>query len=229
MIQRDYILRIIEEFGQALAYVIGLRGAGKHQEARIELDQTLGRLIGFDLRAIAEMPLEKLLATVRFSLSTRATQEEMAGLLSLLSDLVREGANMVDQSGDDALRDALRLRALQLKLAGVVENDDATRATRAAPDLDTLVEQLADYELPLGTKDQLWRVYELAGAYANAENWLFDLLEDERMQDGHVARKRGLAFYERILALPDAALDAAGLPRAEAEAGLADLRALRDD
>jgi hypothetical protein len=229
MIQRDYILRIIEELGQTLAYVIGLRSAGKQQEARAEISQTLERLIGFDLRAIGEMPLEKLLAMVRFSLSTRATPAETAGLLSLLSELTRTGADMLEAPGDLEQRDALRLRALHLRLAAVLENDDTTRATRAAPELDTLLEQLAEYELPLGAKDQLWRVYELAGEYGKAENWLFDLLEDERMQDGHIALKRGLTFYDRILALPDAVLETGGLPRAEAEAGRDDLLSRRTD
>jgi hypothetical protein len=226
VIQRDYILRIIEEIGAVWAHMVMLRRSGKHDEARVELNQTLERLLGFNLRSLGEMPFEKLLATVRFSLSTRATPEETAGLLSLLSDLTREGADLLPEVGEDAmLRDGLRMRALQLRLAAVLENEDTTRGKSAVTFLDELLEQLAEYELPLGVKDQLWRVYELGGAYAKAENWLFDLLEDERMElgPGHVAIKRGQAFYDRILILPDAALNAAGLPRDEAEAGLAEL------
>lgn len=226
MIQRDYILRIIEELGQVWTYMVRQRRTGQHELALVEVNQTLERLLGLDLRTLGEMPIEKLLVTVRYSLSTRATQEETAGLLSLLSDITREGADLIEMTGDTVLRDALRLRSLQLRLASILENEDATRATRSAPDIDALLGQLEEYELPLGMKDQLWRVYELAGAYASAENWLFDLLEDERMEDGHVALKRGLMFYERILALPDADLEAAGLPRAEAQAGRAELLAL---
>jgi len=230
VIQRDYILRIIEELGQVWTYMVRLRREGQPKLALFELDQTLQRMLDLDLRTLGEMPLEKLLVTVRYSLSTRASQEETAGLLALLADLIREGADLMEETGDHIQRDTLRLRALHLRLAAVLENDDTTRATRAAPDLDTLLEQLAEYELPLGAKDQLWRVYELAGEYGKAENWLFDLLEDERthLEDGHVALKRGFTFYERILAHSDADLEAAGLPRTEAEAGLAELLVLRE-
>ena len=63
--------------------------------------------------------------------------------------------------------------------------------------------------------------YEQGGTYARAEDELFALLESAH---GHAdAIGMGEAFYERLLALDDATLDAGGLPQAEVEAGLAEI------
>lgn len=45
MFQRDFIKRLIEQLGQLVAHVSGLRREGKHDEALDEIDEVLGRLV----------------------------------------------------------------------------------------------------------------------------------------------------------------------------------------
>jgi tetratricopeptide (TPR) repeat protein len=44
--RRDYILRMIEQFGEFLARLVSLKAAGKHAEAMKELDDMLTQLFG---------------------------------------------------------------------------------------------------------------------------------------------------------------------------------------
>jgi hypothetical protein len=68
----------------------------------------------------------------------------------------------------------------------------------------------------------LMRHYEQHGAFAKAEDALFDLLEAEPGNSD--ALEFGIAFYERLRGQSDMALAKGNLPRQELEAGLAELR-----
>ena len=64
--------------------------------------------------------------------------------------------------------------------------------------------------------------YEREGAYADAEDMLFELIDA-----GHPELiPQGIELYERMLAKPDDELERGKLPRDEVEDGLAQLRAL---
>jgi hypothetical protein len=52
-LQRDYILRLVEAFAKAIAGVAALRRKGAYQEARVELDQAGGKLLGIELGLVA--------------------------------------------------------------------------------------------------------------------------------------------------------------------------------
>jgi len=68
----------------------------------------------------------------------------------------------------------------------------------------------------------LMRQYEQQGAFAKAEDALFDLLDAE--PGNTKAVDLGIAFYERLRGENDMALANGNLPRQELEAGLAELR-----
>src|SRR6266511_2008230 len=61
----------------------------------------------------------------------------------------------------------------------------------------------------------------LAGRYADAEDALFEAIDDLPADTGLV--DAGIAFYQRLLALQDADLETGGLPREEVKSSLAEL------
>ena len=63
--------------------------------------------------------------------------------------------------------------------------------------------------------------YEYLGEFGRAEDALFAMLEQEPANPALI--DFGLAFYERLRRQTDASLEAGNLPRAEVEAGLAEL------
>ena len=62
MIRRDYILRMIEEFIQALARLRELRHAGQHAAAGVLLDERFLALVGSGAEAVSELSETELLA-----------------------------------------------------------------------------------------------------------------------------------------------------------------------
>ena len=84
---------------------------------------------------------------------------------------------------------------------------------------EQLIKILEDYELPHQTRERLMVHLEKTGRFDQAEDALFDLLEDEDSN----AWELGKEFYERPLLKSDAELEAGGHPRDEAVDGLNEL------
>jgi hypothetical protein len=64
--------------------------------------------------------------------------------------------------------------------------------------------------------------YERTGQFGKAEDSFFAILDAD--PDNSVAVEFGISFYERLLRQDDLRLAEGNLPRAEVEAGLAELR-----
>ena len=60
MPQKDYILRLIEEAVDALAQILGLRDAGRPEQALEQVDRTARRFIGLDLQQLDFLPYDAL-------------------------------------------------------------------------------------------------------------------------------------------------------------------------
>jgi hypothetical protein len=60
MPQKDFILRVIEEAVDALAQILGLRDAGRPEQALRLVDRTARRFIGLDLQQLDFLPYEAL-------------------------------------------------------------------------------------------------------------------------------------------------------------------------
>ena len=84
---------------------------------------------------------------------------------------------------------------------------------------------LAGAPLPLATEARLMQHYERLGQFGRAEDALFAMLEQDPQNPG--LAEFGLSFYERLLRQTDGNLESGNLPRAEVEAGLAELRERR--
>jgi len=223
VVQRDYILRMIEQMGvgwAALLRVAGFRQAQRYAQAEQLLDQTLRRSLGLDGGALDRLSAEELIGLVRLARSAGARDEVTSEKLLLLAALARERAALhAAQPEPERERSAdYAMKALQIFLTVLLEEDpDAERASAA---IGPLTEQLAGYALPPTVKDLLWQYHEQIGAFAKAEDWLFALLDEEPQ-----SLARGVAFYERLARHPDELLARGDLPRDEVATGLAELRA----
>lgn len=216
MYRDDYIMRMIRQFGQVITYVLGLRRRRDFALALISTDEALRDRLGIGSEALAERSEREILALIRFRDREGLWREEAAYIAALL---YAEAAIYAER--EDAPRSAARaLRALQLLAEAAL--DAADPLPDYAPPRAELLALLRDYAIPARTRAALLQLCEQQGDFAGAEDQLFHLL-DEHPGDAEL-RGVGLAFYERLLARDDAALAAGGLPRAEARAGLAEVR-----
>ena len=225
MVQRDYILRLIEQLGPGAAALVRsaeLRKGHQYREAGRTIDQALRQTFGLDGEAVRGLSAEELVALVGLGRSARLGSEVFAEKLILLASLLGEQSDLDAAQNDPEGSTDSALKSLQIFLTAIIGEAMVAgpSAERAAAAIEALLPRLAAYDLPAATKHQLWQHYERSGAFAKAEDWLFALLDDDP-----AALPDGIAFYERLARYTDDELTRGDLPRDEVAAGLAELRA----
>lgn len=219
-VQRDYILRMIEQVGQFWAALLQRARAGQHREALGLIDRTCRQALGFDGALLESCTADELIGLVRLGHAPRRGPAWLAERLAMLALLLRGEADTRRALGDAARADDRARKAVAAALAALAEDP---AAARAAETIDALAPQLRASGAPPDLADALWAHYERAGRFARAEDWLFTLLDAAPAPPDLLAR--GLAFYARLAARDDRTLDAGDLPRDELAAGLAELQA----
>jgi tetratricopeptide (TPR) repeat protein len=225
MMRQDYILRMIDELGQAWALVVGRMRAGQYEEALGDLDGAARRHVGLSLRLVGGLSSEQLLRMLR----TGSALDR--GRCVALAELLRQEAEVLDLQGRPGEATASRLKALDV----FFEVHDAYEGPRLAERRDAMeamIRRLEATGLPAASLAGLARYHEASGRWADAEDALHELLEESRAHDGDAwaaALDEGIAFYERLRARGDAELEAGGLPGDEVEEGLQELLALREE
>ncbi len=219
MSQRDYILRIAEEFGRALAQVLYNRQIQDYAAAHKLIDEQCKQAFGMGIGFMRSVPDETLL-TMLTSFDTLNT--EKCWLLAIL--LKAEGDIYQDQ-GNASESYYSYVRSLNLVLE-VLLLDTTPGGTGTSPELEDLLSRLSDYELPVRTRLLLFRYFDHAGKYARAEDVLSEMLgEDDPKRE---ILKQGLAFYQRLMRKSDAALSLGNFSRKKVEEGLARLEKMRN-
>lgn len=214
MSQRDYILRIAEEVGRALAQVLYNRQIQDYAAAHKLIDEQCKQAFGMGIGFIRSIPDETLLSMLT-AFDTLNT--EKCWLLAIL--LKAEGDIYQDQENASESYYSY-VRSLNLVLE-VLLLDTTTGGISTPPELEDLLSRLSEYELPARTRLLLFRYFDHAGKYARAENVLFEMLaEDDFDRDIH---DQGTAFYQRLMSKSDAALSAGNFSRHQVEEGLARL------
>jgi tetratricopeptide (TPR) repeat protein len=156
MTQKDYILRIAEDVGRALAQIIYHQEIRDYQGALTLIDevfkQTVGAGSGF-IHAISEETLLAMLSLLGI------LNVEKALLIATL--LKAEGDIYEDQGNPDAAYDSY-LKSLNLFLE-ILLRDDKLHDLRVFPQVEELLGKLEAYELPLHTRRLLSQYYEHIG------------------------------------------------------------------
>jgi hypothetical protein len=220
MIRRDYILRMIEEFIQALARINRLKTDSKLQEAGEAVDTEFNRLVGAGAEAVAQLSETELLAKLLQGGPTQIVRDKALMLAALLKE-----------AGDvAAARDRVEegryayLKGLHL-LLDTLARHEIDECPSFVPGIEMFVAALHDSPLPVRTRALLMQHYERTGQFAKAEDALFAILESEPANSEIL--DFGISFYDRLEGQSDDALSAGNLPRSELETGRAELLSRR--
>ena len=220
-VQRDYILRLIEQFGQFWAAVVALSRAGQHRDALALAERTRREAFGFDTALLDRLSPDELIGLLRLGHAPQLGQSWLTDRFTLLGLLLRAEAEVYRGLGDPARAADREEKSLALSLAALA--DDAAASPQAAETIEALVPGVKDRGIAPDLAYQLWHHDERAGRFSRAEDWLFAILDDDRASPELHAE--ALAFYQRLAALDDATLLRGDLPRNEVGAGLAELQA----
>ncbi len=212
-------MRQIQLAAQALARILALAKGGKRDEAIGLFDEAYKPIAGVSGKVVATLDEEQLL-----TLLTSGSAPDPRRLTVAIELLVTE-ADLRAEAGEEQQAAAHYRRALGLTayLAGHLGR---------LPDGD-LPSKLADragmLALTPSQRLHLARLHEALGRYGDAEDVLFEVLDDDRAsrasgsRDDDAAVDHGIAFYQRLLAKDDAELEAGNLPRDEVRSALAEL------
>ncbi len=216
MLRRDYMLRMIEEFMQALSRMKALKRGENWQEASGAAEEEFQKLLGSDAKAIVKMSETELLARIVQGAPTQAVREKTL----MIATLLNEAGDIATAQDRHADAQACYLKGLNL-LLNVLGNDEPFEAPSYVPKVDVFVDRLRDVSLPPATQVALMRHHETTGAFGKAEDIFFSMLDDDSANASLV--EFGEAFYRRLAAHSDISLAEGNLPRAELEASLAEI------
>ncbi|MFN2323195.1 MAG: DUF6483 family protein [Trueperaceae bacterium] len=205
----DLLQRTVEQIARSLAWLAGrLHDVEAAGEVRGQLEDAYRDHLGVAGDTIRRLSTDQLLEILS---SAGGLDGDRAFVVAALLEL---DAEIPDP--DEARGAALRMRALELYAeAGMVRVGQVDLPER----VQRLRSALRDYQLPSAAYARLMRYLEADGRLAEAEDLLFEWLEDAGATRFVVVEGRG--FYERLLARGDAELEAGQLPRGEVREGIA--------
>jgi len=220
MLTEDYLLKLLRPLAYVIPRLRALRYEAHHDEALTLIQKTEQQLTGLDpelINALSAQSLTELLAA-----DSQAGAAQCIGLASLF---LEQGKIYEAQSkwteADTTFINALYLylRVLPISNRNIVDEHLAN--------VDDLVFKLKGFTLPSVMYSNLFHFYSSVGAYAHAEDILFQLVDlMEQTGSAKTIITDGIAFYQMLKDKSDADLIAGDLPRDEVERGLQDLLAL---
>jgi len=213
MLKRDYILNVIEQFGQAIAHIISSTNLSNYNQAQDQIQQTAQEFLGLSLASLENDSSLDLLSAVR----TGRLENDIANWV-LLVDLLRVRGDLYRATLQEKAAVNLYLKALD-SATEVAQKEEIFPYFQGP--IHLVVERLANYVTPFPIAEKLFLCYELGGEYAQAEDLLFDLLETSG--DAPAVIEMGLAFYDRLWKLSDFRLLQGGLSRTEVEESMGEL------
>jgi tetratricopeptide (TPR) repeat protein len=204
-------MRQIEQVGQMLAHILGLAKGGRGDEALGMFDEAYKPLVGVGSRVVAVLDDGQLI-----DLLTSGSNPDMRRVAMAL-ELLKAEADLYAETGQ-AGEAAVRYRRA-VALAGCL----AARSERL---LDHelaagLLERAGELELSDAQRLAVARVLEALGRYADAEDALFELIDELPGDPGPV--EEAIAFCQRLRPLEPEQLAAGGLSLEEVNATLAEL------
>lgn len=217
-VQRDYILRLIEQFGQFWAAVVAQSRAGQHREVLALAERARREVFGFDTALLDRASADELSGMLRLRHAPQFGDSWLTEQLTLLGLMLRAEAEGYRGLGDGVRVADREQKAVAISLAAL--DDDLAASPQAIETIEALVPNLKEHVLSPDLAAQLWRYDERSGNLARAEDWLFALLEDA--DSAADLAPEALAFYDRLQALDDDALRRGNLPRDEVATGQAE-------
>lgn len=212
MLTRDYLLRMISSLARALAKVLLHKEAKQYDQAMEELQQAGKQLLGMNLLFLSSLSDEELIALLK--LSERFDVEKCLAA----AELLREQSEIQTLTGkeNEGARSAMKSLSLFTEL---VQYEKEALPQEYFEKIESLIQALSRFEIPVSIQQKLFRYYELTGSYAKAEDVLFELVEQNAsfVQDG-------IKFYDRLMKKADDELAKGNLPRREAEESANELR-----
>lgn len=218
--QTDWLVQQISQFARLLAVILGLKKREEYQAAQEAIEEALNTLLDLDLDKLRELPPAELFHRLTIAETSMVRREKVLFAAALL-----------DQAGDihaaqeqAEMSAACYAQALYLLLQLLITDEHAS-LPNYAPTVENVLAKVDSETLPLETHHATMLYFEKIGAFAQAEDTLFEMLDAVAGDDETTADLIAIGdmFYEQLQQQSDAALIAGNLTRTEIAAGIDDL------
>lgn len=216
MFQKDYFMRMIEQFSLALAKIIGLKIAGKVEESQQTIKDTLKHFTG-----VSEETVEILTYKDLINIIGRGSPEKC----SIIAELLKQKADIYIVKGDTSAAYNLYLKSFAIYVEVILAGDSEYFENNEHK-VNEIIDILRRFEIPNDSKQLLFQYNEHTKKYAKAEDVLFELLESINYMDSELL-DQGIAFYDRLSKREPRELEEGNLPMDEVLEGQDKLRELK--
>lgn len=212
MIERDYIMRMINMMIAMLVRMIGYKNKKEYPEALLDIQATGRTLLGIDRTLVDQFSVHQLMQLFGSDLSVAVPKSYVLGVL------LKEEAEIRELMSDTATAEDIYRKSLSLLIETYLSSGEPVES-RHLELTEAILKKLSGFTHPQDVLERIFRYEEAMGRYANAENALYVLLD---VHAGFL--NEGIAFYERLLKMPDEKLAAGNLPRDEVLEGMSNLK-----
>jgi hypothetical protein len=214
-LSEDYLIRRINEAAAVIARIVGLKLAGKYEEAQAEIHQSLGQLLGLGSESIDWLDGEALAGILS---GERGPDPER---LEYLADLKREQGDVLDREGDREGSARACAQSLECYLRIVAETENPRQRKEISAKLDDVIRRVELDAASDITLLNLFCHYENRGEYRNAEDILARL--GARPGKRTEIREELRGFYSRLMKLEPGELSRNGMSPEDLRSKLAAL------
>ena len=214
MLQRDYLMKLIETLSTVIARVLLKKEVKNYEGAEEELVSAAKSLAGLDLNLIKILSAEDIISLMK-------TSDIFAGRCLISAELLKQYGDILSDKGKAQESLKLYMKSLWLYLEAIL-----TKELPAPEDyyerVDFMIKNLALLEFPDQLKLKVFEYYEFSGRYSKAEDILFELIES----DFKNIHNTGKQFYRDLSLKTDDELINGNFSREEIEDGLEEINNL---
>ncbi len=153
MIRRDYLMRLIEQFTEALSRLLKLKESKNYKESFFLIGQTYKYLLGFDSLFINSLGTEDLISII----STDGVPD--VNKCIIIATLLKEEGDVYEAQNQKDISRRRYLKSLDIFLRGLLSGGEIMLDYHSY-DLEKIVDKLGKENLALDIKERLSRYYE---------------------------------------------------------------------
>jgi hypothetical protein len=215
-------MKMIEQFSDVLAKVMGLKSADKIEETQQVLNEALHHFTGLSESTIESLSYRDLINLVS------GVKEINPEKCFILAELLKEKADVYASLDDMDKSFNLYLKSFNIYVEVMLSNNSSYMGPNHRT-IDQIINIIKQFQVPYGTQKLLFHYHERIMKYDKAEDILFELLDQGTHRN--IILSEGTAFYERLSKKGLEELEKGNLPIDEVLEGMEKIQGFkgRDD
>lgn len=153
MIRRDYLMRLIEQFAEAVSKLLKLKEDKNYEEALSLIGQTYDELLGFDSLFINSFSTDDLISIISIDGVPDVNK------CIIIATLLKEEGEVYEAQNQEDMSRMRYLKSLDVFLRGFLSEGEIKMDTHCY-ELEKIVDKLGEENLPSDVKNRLSKYYE---------------------------------------------------------------------